>query len=142
MGSSLLPHLDSEIETMTVTGITHNVRMEEMRRFMASLFLLLAVAALFLIPEMAHAADGTAWNGQFGPDASLTKNTNSSLQGWWKSAAGWGLWLSIGCLLFSIFFLGGKWWWIPVCVFLICLFGEKAITQVATWAGFTNFATT
>lgn len=105
MGSSLLPHLDSEIETMTVTGITHNVRMEEMRRFMASLFLLLAVAALFLIPEMAHAADGTAWNGQFGPDASLTKNTNTSLQGWWKSAAGWGLWLSIGCLLFSIFSL-------------------------------------
>lgn len=139
MDNFSLPHLDSEIETMTVYECTHNIRQEEMRRFIVAMLLLLAVAALLLFPELAH-ADGEAWNGQFGPDANLTKNTNTSLQGWWKAAAGWGLWMSIGCLLFSIFFMGGKWWWIPVTVFLVCLFGEKAITQVATWAGFSNFA--
>lgn len=137
MGSFLLPPLDLEIETMTVNGFIPHIRMEEMRRFMVSMLLLLTVAALCLIPEVSHAAD-SAWNGQFGPDATLTKNTNASLQGWWKTAAGWGLWISIGCLLFSIFFMGGKWWWIPVCVFLVCLFGEKTISQVATWAGFAS----
>jgi len=115
--------------------------MEEMRRFMASMLLLLAVATLCLLPEVSHAAEtasSAAWNGQFGPDATLTKNTNASLQGWFKTVAGWGLWISIGCLLFSIFFMGGKWWWIPVCVFLLCLFGEKTISQVAAWAGFAS----
>lgn len=137
MGSFSLAPLDLEIETMTVNGCIPHIRMEELRRFMVSMLLLLAVAALCLIPEVSHAAD-SAWNGQFGPDATLTKNTNASLQGWWKTAAGWGLWISIGCLLFSIFFMGGKWWWIPVCVFLVCLFGEKTISQVATWAGFAS----
>lgn len=137
MVSFSLPPYDMEIETMTVYGYPNKtIRLEELRRFMVFMLMLIAVSALFLLPSMAHAADGAQWNGQFGPDATITNNTNASLKGWWQTAASWSLWISIGCLLFSIFFLGGKWWWIPVCVFLICLFGEKTITQVGAWAGF------
>lgn len=122
---------------MTVQGFTSSLRQEEMRRFMIGLLILAALCAIFLMPSNAHAA----FNGSFGPNADLTKNTTDSLKGWWKTVAGWGLWLSIGGLLFSIIFAGGKWWWIPVCVFLVCLFGEPAITQIAQWSGFNTTAT-
>lgn len=141
--------LDSEIDAMTTAyGCFTHLRPEDLRRFMVSLLVLLAIGALLLVPDLAHAADAGGgasgaggWNGQFGPDSNLTKNTNSSLQGWWRAIAGWGLYLSLAALLFSIFFAGGKLWYVPVIVFLICLFGEKTIGQVATWAGFANFTT-
>lgn len=119
---------------MTVEGFSFNLRQEEMRRFMTSLCLLVLVATFFFYPEMAHAE----WDGKFGPTAGLKTNTTSSLQDWWHTIANWGLYLSLAGFLFSIFFAGGKWWWVPVCVLLLCLFGEKTVTQVASWAGFTT----
>ncbi|MDF9778805.1 hypothetical protein [Pseudomonas baetica] len=122
---------------MTVEGFNTNLRQDEMRRFMVSLFLLIMVATFLFFPEMAHAE----WSGKFGPTSDLKTNTTDSLKEWWKTVAGWGLYLSLAGLLFSIFFAGGKWWWVPVCVFLLCLFGEKTVTQVASWAEFNTAAT-
>lgn len=117
---------------MNVHGLTANLRQDDLRRFMICLCWLALVATFLLLPQLAHAA----FDGNFSPDTAMTKNTNTSLKGWWQAIAGWGLWLSILGLLFSILFAGGKWWWIPVCVFLMSLFGEKVVNQVATWAGF------
>jgi hypothetical protein len=120
---------------MTVEGFTVNLRQEEMRRFMISMFLLSMVITFLIFPDMA-----LAWDGKFGPTSELKTATTDSLKDWWKTVAFWGLYLSLGLLLFSIFFAGGKMWYVPVCIFLLCLFGEKTVTQVATWADF-NTAT-
>lgn len=123
---------------MATTGWSNHIRLEDLRRFMIGAAVLLAVIALLSIPELAHAEGSGAWNGQFGPNAELAKNANNSMQGWWRTIAGWGLYLSLLALAFSIIFAGGKLWWIPVCFFLLCLFGEKTILQVASWAGFSQ----
>lgn len=117
---------------MTAEGFTVNLRQEEMKRFMISLFLLIMVISFLIFPEMAHAE----WNGKFGPTSELKTATTDSLKDWWKTVAFWGLYLSLALLLFSIFFAGGKMWYVPVCIFLLCLFGEKTVTQVAAWAEF------
>ncbi|MGE8063969.1 hypothetical protein [Pseudomonas sp. NPDC089569] len=122
---------------MTVEGFNINVRQEEMRRFMVSLFLLIMVATFLFFPEMAHAE----WSGKFGPTSDIKNNTTESLKDWWHTVAGWGLYVSLGCLLFSIVFASGKWWYIPVCVFFLCLFGEKVVVQVASWAEFNTAGT-
>lgn len=104
-----------------------NTQTREFKSFMKVLFLMLfAIAA----PQLAMA--GT-FNGNFGPDVDTVTNTNTSLQGWWRAIASWGLWLSLAAFFISVIFMGGRWWYIPIIVILICLFGEKAITQVATW---------
>lgn len=126
---------------MATTGWSYHIRLGDLRRFMIGVAVLLVIAALLLIPDLAHAADAAgSWNGEFGPNQELAKNTNNSMQGWWRTIAGWGLYLSLLALAFSIIFAGGKLWWIPVCFFLLCLFGEKTILQVASWAGFSQLA--
>lgn len=103
----------------------------EFSRFLKVAALLALAAILLTAPGFSYAAP---FNGTFGPDSGLVTNTSNSLKGWWKALATWGLWLSIAGFLFSILFAGGRWWWIPVAVFLICLFGEPAVTKVAEWA--------
>lgn len=115
-----------------------NTQSADFRRFAQVAFFLLLSALFTLVPGVSEAAtsggNGGGFNGQFGPDTTLVTNTSDSLKGWWKAIATWGLWLSIAGFLFSIIFAGGRWWWIPVAVMLICLFGEPAITKVAEWA--------
>lgn len=101
---------------------------------LGSFFSLFVVALVtMMIPDAAMAGGG--FNGQFGPNATLVTNTDTSLLAWWKAIAGWLLWLAVLGFLFSIIFAGGKWWWIPVAVFLVALFGEPAVSQVKSWAG-------
>ena len=115
-----------------------NTQSAEFRRFAQVAFFLLLTAFLLLVPGLSEAnpasGGGKGFNGDFAPDTTLVTNTSNSLKGWWKAIATWGLWLSIAGFLFSIIFAGGRWWWIPVAVMLICLFGEPAITKVADWA--------
>ncbi|WP_213664237.1 hypothetical protein [Stutzerimonas stutzeri] len=111
-----------------------NTQSAEFRRFMHVALILALVAFAMMASPLAHAD----FNGNFGPESTLVTNTNNSLKGWWKAIAGWGLWLSIAGFLVSVLFLGGRWWYIPIIVMLICLFGEPAITKVASWASLTG----
>ena len=117
---------------MTVQGFNTNIRREDVQRFMVGILLLAIVAVLLAFPDLAHAA----WDGKFGPSDDLKKNTNDSLEGWFQAFAGWGLWISIGALALSIIFFGGKFWWIPVCFCIVCLFGSPFVTTIGQWAGF------
>lgn len=117
---------------MTVYGFSSNTRHDDLKRFLICLCWLCLAATFLVAPQAAQAA----FDGNFSPDQTMSKNVNISLKGYWQMIAGWGLWVSIAGLLFSIIFAGGKWWWIPVCVFIMSLFGEKAVNQIAVWAGF------
>lgn len=119
---------------MTVPEVNRYSRKDDMKRFMLGLLGLALIIALFAFPEIAQAA----WDGKFGPSDELTKNTDDSLKGWFQAIAGWGLWLSIGALALSIIFFGGKFWWIPVCFCLLCLFGEPFVTTIGSWSGFSK----
>jgi hypothetical protein len=113
-----------------------NTQSNEFRRFMHLFVLMSLVALLMLLPSLSYAnSGGGGFTGHFGPDQSLVTNTANSLKGWWKAFATWGLWLSIIAFAASVLFLKGQWWWIPVVIMLICLFGEKSVMQVASWAG-------
>lgn len=105
-----------------------------------SLFLFFGAPEPSYAATTATASSGGGFDGNFAPSDTLSKNTNSSLKGWFKTIASWGLWISIIWLIGSVLFMGGKVWYIPAIIILICLFGEPALVQVATWAGFDNIS--
>ncbi len=121
---------------MNATFGTPQIRQDELRKFFAYAIMLLSAMYLLLAPELAHAQ----FNGQFGPGKEMVRNTDASLMEWWKAIASWGMWIAVAAFLFSILFAGGKWWYIPVIFFIVCLFGEPAITQIRTWSGMTTNA--
>lgn len=103
----------------------------EYRRLGVILMAVLIVALAMLVPDLAHAA----FDGKFGPDAATVTNANSSFLAWWKAIAVWGLWISVAALVISVLFMGGRFWWVPVCVALICLFGESFVNGVKNLMG-------
>lgn len=119
---------------MLAQAIAPNLRLEDWRRFGIIFLAFAALILLAVMPDIALAAGG--FDGKFGPDATLVTNTNDSSKGWWQLIASVGLWVSIVGFLFSICFLRAQGWWIPVVVFLACLFGEKTIVAVKSMAGF------
>lgn len=114
------------------------VRQEELRKFFAYSIMFLSVMFLLLAPEFAHAQ----FDGSFGPNQDMVRNADASLKDWWKAVAAWGMWIAVAAFLFSILFAGGKWWYIPIIFFVVCLFGEPAITQIRTWSGMTTNSAT
>lgn len=107
------------------------VRADEWRQFAFVGFMFVLGAVMTCMPESVMAA---GFDGSFGPDKGLVTNTDSSLLAWWKAIAGWGLWVAIAFFLVSILFAGGKMWWIPVAIFLVCLFGEMTVSGVKKMA--------
>lgn len=90
--------------------------------------LLLAVSALFLlIPELAMAQ---SFQGDFGPNKDITQNVDKSFLAWWKTVAGWGIWIAVAALAISVLFFGGRFWWVPLAFGGICLFGETVVNGI------------
>lgn len=120
---------------MLAQAIAPNLRMEDWRQFgiVFLTFCLLILTAV--MPDLAHAA-GAGFDGKFGPDATLVTNTDGSARDWWRYIAGIGLWVAIAGFAFSICFMKAQGWWIPVAIFLLCLFGEKTVNGVKSLAGF------
>lgn len=104
---------------------------QEHRRLGLVLLAVLLMAVALAIPEMAFAA----FKGDFAPDQAMVDTTNKSFLAWWKAIAVWGLWISVAALVVSVLFLGGRMWYIPVGVALICLFGESFVNGVKTMMG-------
>lgn len=104
-----------------------------------TLWLSVLIAVFLVCLFTSGMASAETFNGQFGPAKDLATNTTASFQAWWKLIAGYGLWLSLIAFAVSIIFFAGRWWWIPVAVFLLCMFGEITVNQVASWSNFDNF---
>lgn len=123
---------------MLAQAIAPNLRMEDWRQFglVFLTFCLLILSAA--MPDLAH-AEGT-FDGKFGPDATLVTNSDGSARDWWRFIAGIGLWVAIAGFAFSICFMKAQGWWIPVAIFLLCLFGEKTVNGVKAMAGFSTGA--
>lgn len=103
----------------------------EHRRIGFLLFAALLIAFAMLTPQVALAA----FDGSFGPDKNMVTNVNKSFTDWWKTIAVWGMWISAFAVLLSVLVFGGKFWWIPVCTALICLFAESFINGVKGFMG-------
>lgn len=97
------------------------------RRLGLLMLSLLAIAIAMLLPDLASAA---TFKGDFAPDQEIVEASQNSLKAWWKSLSIYGLWVSFGGLVISILFMGGRFWWVPVCVAIICLFAETLVTGV------------
>ena len=117
---------------MTLTWFMPRYGTLEHRRLGSSLLALLVMVVALVVPDVVLAAP---FNGNFAPDTATVTNANSSFLAWWKAIAVWGLWISVAALVISVLFMGGRFWWVPVCVALICLFGESFVNGVKTLMG-------
>lgn len=127
---------------MFAHAIAPNLRMEDWRRAGVTILAFALLLFLLAMPDMAHAATagGAGFDGKFGPDATTVTNVDDSAKGWWRFGAQVALWLAIVGFAISICFFKAQGWWIPVGIFLLCLFGEKTVNAVKSMAGFTTTA--
>ena len=121
---------------MLAQAIAPNLRMEDWRRFVLIFLTFCLLIVSLALPDLAHAAGGATFDGKFGPTAALVTNSDGSARDWWRFIASIGLWVAIAGFAFSICFMKAQGWWIPVAIFLLCLFGEKTVVGIKSMAGF------
>lgn len=115
---------------MVLTNVMPRYGTREHQRLGVMLIALLAIAILMLMPDLAMAFDGS-----FKPNAETQTNVDSSFKAWWRFIAVPGMWLSLGALLFTVLFMGGRGWYIPLAIAGIFMFGEMFINGVKSLMG-------
>lgn len=101
----------------------------ELHRAAVVFFSFMFVALIMCFPDMAHAA----FDGKFSPNSETVANSNKSVLDWWRVISYYGIWASVIAFFFSLFALGGRFWWVPLVAAFVCLFGETFVTGVASW---------
>lgn len=94
----------------------------EHRQLGLLLVMLLVVALLMLMPELALAFDGS-----IKPNDKVAGNLDSSGREWWRFLAKPGFWLAMFWLAGSVLFFSSRGWQLPFVLGAIFLFGEMVV---------------
>lgn len=105
-------------------------------KILGFMLLVLAAAAMFLLPDLVFAAQpggGSTGPGFFGPEQATVDATTSSLAAYWDAISGWMMWIGLAYLVVSILFWGGKMWWIAFIIWSLAAWGDSLVAWISTW---------